>query len=69
MSFRYSKRAYKVLWFLLVLSWATVLLETKDALNVYNPMSRFLMLLGLCTSMTLIFLGILDIIEWRYTRR
>lgn len=66
MQFKYSKQAYKPLWFLLIVTWATVVLNGTGSLVYHNATTLFLMLFGFVATFTLIFLTILDIIEWRY---
>ena len=69
MQFRYSKQSYKVLWFLLIVTWATVVLNYAGSMVYLNAPMLFLMLFGCCTVLTLIITAIFDIIEWRYPSR
>lgn len=67
MQFRYSKQAYKILWFLLiVITWMLFVAEFSGG---WTPLEIFFLSFGLLSFYTLIFLTILDIIEWRYPRR
>ena len=67
MRFRYSKQAYKVLWFLILMNWATVMLAIK--IEGGSPLELFFIMNGVLTFAILVVLAILDIIEWRYPKR
>jgi len=69
MWFKYSKQAYKVLWlFLIVITWVG-LVSKITIIGSPGPLDIFFMYFGFGAFFTLIFLTILDIIEWRYPKR